>query len=147
MKSEKGVTLITLVIYIIAMCLVLSMLAVISDLFYANTDYIKETAKYVSEYNKFNMYFIEDIKNNKNILTITSDEIVFEDGTTYNYKGSPDNSIYRDKVKICTNIAYCNFTQREQKVNDIVKKIINVHVIINGSKIFETTNEYVLRYW
>lgn len=147
MKSEKGITLMTLIIYIIVMCLVLSMLAIISDLFYANKDYITENAKYMAEYNKFSMYFIEDVKNNKDILTITSNEIVFEDGTTYNYKASPDNSIYRDKVKICTNIAYCNFSQIEELVNNTTKKIINVHVIINGANIFETNNQYVLRYW
>lgn len=147
MKSEKGITLITLTIYMIAICLVVSMLAVFSDLFYSNTDYLKGNSRYMSEYNKFNMYFIEDVKNNKNISDITENKIVFEDGTTYSYKTDPDYSIYRNKVKICTNIAYCRFTKTEETTNNITKKIINVYMIINGTNLFETSNQYVLKYW
>lgn len=147
MKSEKGITLIALTIYMIVMCLVVSMLAVISDLFYANTNYLKENSKYMAEYNKFNMYFIEDVKNNKNILNIENNKIEFEDGTIYNYKADPDYSIYRNKVKICTNIVYCKFTQTEETINNTTKKIINVHMIIDGTNLFETNNKYVLKYW
>lgn len=147
MKSEKGITLMTLIIYMIVMCLVISMLALVSNLFYSNTEYINENSKNMSEYNKFNMYFIEDVKNNKDILSISNTEIIFEDGTTYNYKTTPDNSIYRNKVKICSNIAYCNFSQIDETIGDVTKKIINVHVVINGTKIFETNNQYVLKYW
>lgn len=147
MKSEKGITLISLIIYMIVMCLVVSMLAIFSDLFYSNTNYLKENSKYMSEYNKFNMYFIEDIKNNKNLLTIENNKIEFEDGTVYNYKSDSDYSIYRNKVKICTNIAYCKFTQTEETINNTTKKIINVYMIINGTSLFETNNQYVLKYW
>lgn len=147
MKNERGITLISLIIYIVVMCIVVATLAIISDLFYANTDYIKENSKYVSEYNKFNMYFIEDVKNNKDIYQITDDQIIFEDGTIYTYKGDTDSSIYRNKVKICSNIAYCKFSKTEPIINSITKKVINVHMVIKGSNLFETTNDYVLRYW
>lgn len=147
MKSEKGITLMTLIIYMIVMSLVIAMLALVSDLFYANTNYITENSKYISEYNKFTMYFVEDVKNNKDILQITNNEIVFEDGTVYTYKSSPDNSIYRNKVKICTNIAYCQFDKIEEETDKVIKKILQVHMIIKGSKLFETNNEYVLKYW
>lgn len=147
MRSEKGITLITLIIYIIVLTLVVSMLAIVSDLFFSNTKYIKDTTKYMAEYNKFNMYFIEDVKNNKNILKISDTEIIFEDGTMYNYKKSPDNSIYRNQVKICNNIGYCNFSSKEETVKNTKKKIIEVYMIISGSKFFETNNQYVLKYW
>jgi len=146
-KSEKGITLISLTIYLTAMCLVIAMLATFSNLFYSNTAFLKEESKNMSEYNKFNMYFIEDVKNNKEVSSITNNEIVFEDGTIYTYKASPDNSIYRNKVKICKNIAYCKFTKDEQKVNNTTKKIIDVYMIISGTNLFETSNQYVLKYW
>lgn len=136
-----------LIIYLIVMCLVIGMLALVSDLFYANTNYITENAKYTSEYNKFTMYFVEDVKNNKDTYQVTNNEIIFEDGTIYTYKAEPDNSIYRNKVKICTNIAYCQFDKTEEKTDKLIKKIIQVHMIIKGSKLFETNNEYVLQYW
>ena len=147
MKSEKGITLMTLIVYIIGICLIVAMLATISDMFYSNTDYIKENSRYISEYNKFNMYFIEDVKNNKNTYRVTENEIIFEDGTIYTYIGDNDKSIYRNKVKICTNIVYCTFTKTEPIINGVTKKVINVNMIIGGSTLFETANEYVLKYW
>ena len=147
MKNEKGITLISLIIYMIVMCIVIATLAMISDSFYTNTNYIKESSKYVSEYNKFNMYFIEDVKNNKDTYKVTNNEIIFNDGTVYTYKADTDKSIYRGKVKICTNILFCNFTKTQVEVNGITKNIIQVHMVIDGAKNFETINEYVLKYW
>lgn len=147
MKSEKGITLMVLIIYVIVLCLVIATLATVSSFFYSNTNYIVENSKSISEYNKFNMYFIEDVKNNKDIDEITEDRIVFNDGTIYTYKMSPDNSIYRNKVKICSDIVYCSFSNSTITTNEVEKKLIQVSMIIKGAKLFETNNEYVLRYW
>ncbi len=147
MKQEKGITLTSLIIYMILLTFAISMLAVISDMFFSNTKYITESGKYISEFNKFNMYFIEDVKNNNNTYEVTNHQIIFEDGTIYTYYEAPDNSIYRNKVKICNNIAYCKFTKTEQKQNNITKNLIQVQMAIKSSKLFEVKNEYVLRYW
>lgn len=147
MKSEKGITLLSLIIYIITLTLVIAMLASVSDMFFLNTKYITESGKYISEFNKFNMYFIEDVKNNRSTYKISDSEIIFEDGTIYTYKESPDNSIYRNKVKICSNISYCQFTQTEKIEENITKYLIQVKMIIESSKLFEVENEYVLKYW
>ena len=146
MKEEKGITLLSLIIYVIVLTLVTAMLATISNMFFSNTKYITENGKYISEFNKFNMYFIEDVKKNKTIDTITNNEIIFEDGTTYTYQGGEDNSIYRNKVKICTNISYCEFTKEEKEEATITKTIIKVNMIVDSSKLFEVSNEYVLKY-
>ena len=147
MKQEKGITLTSLIIYMILLTFAVSMLAMISDMFFNNTKYITESGKYISEFNKFNMYFIEDAKKNKNTYEVSDHQITFEDGTVYTYYESPDNSIYRNKVKICTNIIYCKFTKTEQKQNNITKNLIQVHIAIKSSKLFEVKNEYTLRYW
>lgn len=148
MKSEKGITLMTLIITIIVLCIVIAMLSTISSLFFSNTEYLKENSKNISEYNKFAMFFIEDCKNNSDITEITDTQIIFKDGTMYTYSGSTDKSIYRNKVKICNNIGYCKFTELEKKeTENTTKKIINVHMIINASKYLEANNEYVLKYW
>ena len=72
MKNQKGVTLISLIIYIIVLTIIISILSLVSQSFFNNIKYITEKGKYVSEYNKFNMYFIKDVKNNKNILEVNS---------------------------------------------------------------------------
>lgn len=147
MKSEKGITLMVLMIYVIVLCFVIGILATVSSFFYSNTSYLVENSEAISEYNKFNMYFIEDVKNNKDIDEITDHRIVFSDGTTYTYKKNPDNSIYRNKVKICSDVAYCSFSNSTITTNEVEKKLIQVYMIIKGAKLFETNNEYVLRYW
>lgn len=147
MKSNRGVTLTTLIIYIIVLIIVIGILTTVSNNFYANTKYITDNGKYISEFNKFNMYFIEDVKNNSNIYSITDNEIVFADGTVYNYKSSPDNGIYRNKVKICKNVENCQFTKIEEVVNSVNKIIINVTMILDASEAFETSTDYVLKYW
>lgn len=147
MKSEKGITLMILIVYLVVMCIVIGMLGMVSELFFANTKYITENSKYISEYNKFAMYFIEDVKNNKNTYKVTDTQVIFEDGTIYTYEKEPDNSIYRNKVKICNNITFCNFSKKEEVVDNITKNIVQVHMIIKGSKYFEATNQFVLKYW
>ena len=144
MKNQKGITLISLIMYIVLLVIVTAMLATVSSMFFSNTKYLTDSSKYASEFNKFNMYFIEDVKNNKDVYSISEKEIIFEDGTVYTYKNqNNDNGIYRNKIKICSNIGYCGF----KKIEEDNKKIINVHIVVNGSKLFETANNYVLRYW
>lgn len=147
MKSEKGITLMTLIITIIVLCIVIAMLSVVSSMFFENTKYLKEDSKNLSEYNKFAMFFIEDCKNNEDVYEVLNDKIIFEDGTIYTYSGSTDKSIYRNKVKICSNIGYCNFSISEKEVNNTTKKIINTYMIVEANKYFEASNEFVLKYW
>lgn len=148
MNNQKGITLISLIVYIIVLIFVLSILSSVSEMFFSNINYITERGKYVSEFNKFNMYFIDDVKNNKDILKIdeNSKEIIFEDGTIYTFSDD-DKSIYRNKVKICKNISNCSFSKSEISSGGITKKIVKVEMLIKGSNDLETSNDYVLKYW
>lgn len=145
MRSEKGITLTSLVVYIVLIILVVGLLSLVSQDFFKNTQYIMDSGKYIQEYNKFNMYFIEDVKNNTDIYSIQNNIIVFKDGTTYTFS---NNDIYRNKVKICDNIKYCEFLKNDYiDEKDFKKKIITVKIQIDGSEVFETENNYVLKYW
>lgn len=145
MKSEKGITLTYLIIYVVLLILVVSTLSIVSTHFYSNTKYLMDNGKYVSEFDKFNMYFIEDVKNNKETYSIDSNKIVFEDGTIYTYS---EKSIYRNKVELCRNIESCIFSKLEETDdNNFTKKIINVKLSTAGENKFETEINYVLKYW
>lgn len=145
MKSEKGITLTYLIIYVVLLILVVSTLSIVSTHFYSNTKYLMDNGKYVSQFDKFNMYFIEDVKNNKETYSVESNKIVFEDGTIYTYS---ENSIYRNKVELCRNIENCIFSKLDETDdNNFTKKIINVKLSIAGENKFETENNYVLKYW
>ena len=148
MNNQKGITLISLIVYIVVLTIILSILSMVSEMFFTNIEYITDKGKYVSEFNKFNMYFVEDIKNNKEILQIngTNTEIIFEDGTVYTFSDK-DKSIYRNKVKICKNISNCIFSKSEVLSGEITKKLVKVEMLIKGSSNLKTSNEYVLKYW
>lgn len=145
MKEEKGITLTSLILYIVLLLVVIGTLSYVSTYFYSNTSYITDMGKYTAEFNKFNVYFIEDVKNNSNLYSIEENKIVFEDGTIYTYS---NGSIYRNKVEICKNINSCIFSKIEETdSNNFTKQIINVRLSIKDSKKFESENNYVLKYW
>lgn len=154
MKQEKGVTLIILVIYVILFSVVMGLLATLSNYIYNNLHYVNDASVDVSEFNKFNMYFVEDVKSNKQVEvkdTINNQgkkvlQIVFEDGDIYNYI-EEEKSIYKNKQKIAKDIQ--SFTAQSFKTQDEKKIYISVNIKI-GAK--EETNyskdlNYVLKYW
>ena len=116
MKKQKGVTLISLTIYIIAVVIVISMITVISRYFYKNITYSSRNVDPMVEYTKFNSFFTEET----NLAEIevfdsktTTDEnkvsyVVFNNGIQYTYI-SQNKGIYRNKVKIARNIDDCEF--------------------------------------
>ena len=148
-RNEKGITLSSLMIYVIAIVITISILTGIMTYFNSNVKYIMNSGKYVSEFNKFNMYFIEDVKNNTSIYSISqnNDEIIFADGTIYTFKGEDDKGIYRNKVKICKDIEYCSFTKKIEEVDNVSKVIVSVDIYVNGEDLFQVSTDYVLKYW
>lgn len=144
MKSEQGVTLTSLVIYIAVATVLISTMAVMSSHFFANIQLVKNQSDYVLEYNKFNMFFIQDVKANK-AASIIGTTIVFEDGTKYEYK---DESIYRNDKKIAKNIRTASFEPATYTVNNVTKNLIKVNLNIGvEKKSYQKQIEYVLKYW
>lgn len=144
MKSEQGVTLTSLVIYIAVATVLISTMAVMSSHFFANIQLVKNQSNYVVEYNKFNMFFIQDVKANK-AASIIGTTIVFEDGTKYEYK---DESIYRNDKKIAKNIRTASFEPATYTVNNVTKNLIKVNLNIGvEKKSYQKQIEYVLKYW
>ena len=144
MKSEKGVTLTALVIYVVVATVVIGALAIISSYFYSNMGYVKDQTEYVSEYNKFNMFFIQDVKTNQKADVVT-DTITFGDGTEYQYK---EGKIYRNNEEIATNIKNAMFSLDTYVVKNTTKSVITVSLDIGEKdKSYKKAIEYVLKYW
>lgn len=146
MKSQKGVTLIALVIYVIVLTIVVSILAMISSFFFSNVNFVKEQANYAPEFNKFNMFFIQDVKQNKN-LTITGNVVKFEDGTEYTFN-LDQKAIYRNGKAIAKNVQAAVFTTTTETIRNTTKNIVNVNIAIgNTGALFTKEIDYVLKYW
>ena len=107
MKSERGVTLTSLIVYIIAMLLVVGILAVISRYFYRNINNINESIEPHTEYTTFNSYFTDEVNHNGiKVLDCETTEdktesyIFFDNGVQYTFI-QENEGIYRNKVKMC----------------------------------------------
>lgn len=117
MKSEKGITLISLIIYVIGMAIVIALVSTLTSYFYKNID-IDSVSNYTSEYTKFTSVILDEInkEGNKIIESKSTNKngkqvnyIIFSSGNQYTFM-EENNSIYKNNIKICQNIELCKFS-------------------------------------
>ncbi len=125
MKSQKGITLISLTIYIITFAIVIGIIATISGYFYGNLKDSNVELDPISEYITFSTFFSKEV-NTKNVESQCGDNyIVFINGENLVQYTFTNNSIYRNNIKICRDIDNCEFSQTvengKQKITVIFK--------------------------
>lgn len=147
MKSEKGITLTALVLYIMVATIVIGTMAIVSSFFFSNINLVRDQDKYAVEFNKFNMFFVNDVKNNKT-AQIEEHKITFEDGTIYEYNTS-EQAVYRNDTKITSLVQELTFTADTYQAENIntVKNLVRVFMSIGKRENFQKEIEYVLKYW
>lgn len=132
MKNEKGITLSSLVIYIIVMIMVIGVMTRVSLMFYNNTENLNDNTKDIIEFNNFNNYFVKEIKiaNNK-IDTIAEDGtyILFDTGNSFSLK---NNEIFYNDLEIAKNVKNINFKYYTNSEGIEEKDIITVNVEFNN---------------
>lgn len=116
MKNNRGVTLTSVIIYIIGMAIVIGIISTLTSFFYKNIDISAINDDSGTQYTKFSSIFLEEINKENNYVidckTIVENDkktsyIIFSDGNQYTFK---NNSIYKNKIKICQNIDDCDFS-------------------------------------
>ncbi len=132
MRTDKGLTLISVTIYIIVMLMIVAIITVLTSYFYKNIDIRSTNQNLNQQYTKFNSYFIKEVntKGNK-VIDIQSpiplkedidtqkntdkqNYIMFSSGNQYTY--IPENKgIYMNKVKIAQNITGCTFNMKKEE--------------------------------
>ncbi len=148
MQNEKGVTLISVTIYIIVMLIIVAVIAVLTSYFYRNVDINSVSEDLNQQYTKFNSYFTEEVnKKGNKLLEIGETEnesgngtqkyIIFSSGNQYTY--IPENQgIYMNQVKIADNITGCDFTSNREENGKTT-----ITVTIQGDN-FERKTTYTL---
>ncbi len=142
MKSQEGVTLISLTVYVIVMAIVIGILAIITTFFYQNVRDANQDIDSITEYTTFNSYFSDEINHDNLKVSKCGSEngqnyIVFSNGVQYTY--IPENKgIYRNQVKICRNIEECEFSESIENG----KSIITVNFKVKNQ---ERTDTYTLK--
>ncbi len=138
MKSQKGITLISLTIYIIGMTIAVSVITVLSSYFYTNVDDNTKNIDLYSEYTKFDSFFSQEVNHsNIKIMECKNNYIVFDNGIQYTFI-QENNAIYKDKVKICKEVENCTFDYTIKNA----KYVVIVQIKINGLDL--RTIEYTL---
>lgn len=141
MKSEKGITLIALIMYVILMTFIVAGVSTITTSFYSNINDVDTTSESAVSLSRFNMYFINDIKeegvrivsSSQNRLDLTINN---KEGKTEPITYSVQNGIlYRNKVKICEKVKDINI-QVDKNTG-----IVTIYLKINN---YEKTTTYIL---
>ena len=160
MKSEKGVTITSLIIYIGIFFIVVLLVGRITSFLYKNSDSVDKNT-YEADFNKLNLYIVEEAKKENNyIYSIGSMQknndsyefknsqgnsaikfVVRKDGkdTEFNTIGLIDKSIYYNNAKVCSNVK--GFTVIRTIQNN--KDKLSIEVTFENDKKFNT--EYIMR--
>lgn len=116
MRSQKGVTLMSLVVYVIVILVALTMLATITASFRSAVDNVDEDAETIADYNRFNMYILKEVKKTGNSIIACEDTYVeFSTGAKYQYE---ENTVYLlengKKIALVEDIKECKFTKKDE---------------------------------
>ena len=148
MKSQKGITMASLGVYIVVSIIVVAMLATIMANYKNSIKTMDNDAEYLSEYNKFNLYFLEEVKKPENSSMERANSIgtkeneynsiKFKTGNEFMYKIKEEilylNKSTGEKIKLIKNVKKCTF-----EFNDIDHEANGKNVIRVNIQIGETT--------
>ena len=122
MKKESGITLLTLIVYVIVLTFIVATVSTINMTFYSNLEKFDGDAESTVGYSKFNMYFLKDIKK-ENVKVLGKDEtyiILSCNGEQIEYSVQ-NKALYKNKIKICSNIEDSSFDVNGNKITVFLK--------------------------
>jgi len=156
MKKEQGITLITLILYVILLTFVVAGVSVVTSAFYTNVNEFDKESEYAVSFAKFNMYFLNDIKSDEvEVESVGDNYIILSYITQTNTPDSSEDSgisisnqkrvyveysvqdgvLYREKVKICDNVK--NISILSNGVDDTVRISLKIGT-------YENTTTYAI---
>lgn len=129
MKSEKGITLTSLVIYVIGITIIFAVVANLTIYFNKNSRTIEYTTNNSAQITRLNQYLINDTKKeNAQIIEINENIITIQaNGETIKYTYDKDSKgIYRNKVKIANDVQSLEI--KKDIIYDKTKLLLNITI-------------------
>ena len=133
--NQKGITLISLIIYVILMTFVVAGVTSITASFRTNVGEVDKDAKSAVAYAKFNMYFLNDIKS-ENVHIVSSSRDRIELSLTNKYLKI---FLIIFSILICDNVK--SVTILTSKANGMNNETVVVRLRIND---YDKTTTYTL---
>ncbi len=125
MMKNKGITLVSMIGYIILSIMIIAILIAITTNFKRNFNELNVQSIHDVEFDKINLQILGEIKEGKVVSQdeTTKETLVFVNNNVYTYV-KEENSIYlNNTIKIAENITKCEF-EIEDKTNSKILKII-----------------------
>ena len=146
MKSNRGITLTSLVIYVIGLVIVIAVMGNFTGFFYKNLEYTTMNQNSNEQYSRFLSYITKDA-NSDNLIYVQSgvqnvDCVIFRfsDGTEHQYITKNEKMYYinsqsdkNEKILLCEKV-----TTSSENVFNYTDKTLNINLDI-GNKNFTTT--------
>jgi len=141
MKNNKGITLMSLVVYIAIILIVTATTMRITTYFRNNMEDVADV-NFEKEFSKMNLYLLDESKKIGNQILEIKDgnEITFSSGNKYFYNKEEKTIYLNGNIKLCENVDNCIF---EQKIAENGKSIIELKIEIRGTI---KTVEYVIKH-
>ena len=124
MKQNKGVTLITLMMYVIITLIVLGILGALNLNFRSNLKNVNSNTAQDVEFDKLNVQLLKEIKTENNFIetaTATKASITFANGNKYTYSDAEEAVFLNDNIKIAENIKSCAFSVENTDTEQVLK--------------------------
>lgn len=128
MKKERGITLSSLLVYIIVMFIVIGAMTGISTMFYNNVKDLDASGAEISKFNTFNSYFVKEIKSPNNSVDTISNSgnyILFKSGNSFIFK---NNEIYYNDLKIVSDVDNMTFSYYNNQELNQNHDIVTVNI-------------------
>lgn len=150
MKKNKGITITSLIIYVIGLLILTGTMAMLTKYFYNNLGEITIENKISEEYAEFINYLTKDVNSetiksifegeeNKSILFKFEDEMthkyIFSNGSIYFFE-IKDGSTQK-QIRLCTEVKKCTFTYQEN--------ILDISIEFNDGTIYNKS--YKMKGW
>ena len=151
-KSQKGITMISLILYVASFAAITLVVGGITTFFYSNIQVMDESIGSNSEYNKFNLYLLNECKkpgatiyaiqgtnntgsNPKELSSLSSGETDLQDFITFKSDSGMNSfifdseykNLYYNSIKLCQNVEDFQLILDKTQGKDILTVLININ--------------------
>lgn len=140
MKNDKGITLVSLVIYIAVVIVVMAAIMRITTHFKNSMAEVADVS-FETEFQKINLYLLDESKiiGNKIDEIVDGTKITFTKGNRYQYNETEKTIYLNDTIKVCENVGGCIFSE---KTAENGKSVLSLTITINK---IQKTVDYVMK--
>ena len=133
MKSQKGITMISLILYVTSFVAVTTVVAGVTTFFYSNMKIMDTGIGSNSSYNKFNLYLLNECKKS-DVSLYSWKDVKLSTGET--------SRIDNDTV---INNSFITFLNADGTKNSFIYDSVNKNVYYNSIKLCENVNDFQIK--